>query len=89
MIAAASPRAILAAVAGMAAGYLVWLIAGAIIIATLPVSLWAAADALLLVTLVVGALFAGRHRGRSATAWLWSPALPLLASIYLFISLVH
>lgn len=90
MIAAASPKAILAAVAGMAAGYLVWLTAGAIIIATLPVSLWAAAAALLLVTLIIGALFASRHhQGPSATALLWSPVLPVLASAYLFISLAH
>lgn len=91
MIAAvARPTVILAAVAGVAAGYLVWLAAGAIIVATLPVRFWAAAAALLLVTLIVGAVFAGRrHQGLSATALLWSPALPVLASIYLFISLIH
>ena len=75
------------AMAGMLAGYVVWAAGGALITSILPVHLWGDAAALFLPGMTAAALVARRYRhGPSATALLWSPVLPLLASIFLLIS---
>ncbi|OBJ81444.1 hypothetical protein A9W96_29195 [Mycobacterium sp. 1245852.3] len=61
-----------------------------IITATLPVSFWVAASVILLVAITAGALGFWRHKqGLLATALLWMPALPILASVYLLICIVR
>lgn len=83
----ANTKDVLSAMAGMLAGYVVWAAGGALITSTLPVHLWGDAAALFLPGMTAAALVARRHRhGPSATALLWSPVLPLLASIFLLIS---
>lgn len=77
------------AVASMAAGYVAWLIGGAIIILIAPVSLWAYGTAVLVVGIAVGSLVAA-HRNQKrpdvAAALRWAPLLPVLASLYLLLS---
>lgn len=80
------------AVAGMAAGYVAWLIGGAIIILIAPVSLWAYATAVMVAGIaVVSFVAARRHQGRQdvAIALRWAPLLPILASLYLLLSIVN
>jgi len=78
---------VLSAMVGMLAGYGVWVTGGAIITSTLPDNLWDVAAALFLPAMTATALVARLHRhGPPATALLWSPVLPLLASIFLLIS---
>lgn len=77
-------RGLLAAVAGLAVGYLVWLGTTAAVVATTPVHLWVATAAVAFILLGAAAFILGRRTSTQTARqffW-WSPLLPALASLY-------
>ncbi|WP_158230543.1 hypothetical protein [Mycobacterium sp. shizuoka-1] len=80
----------IAAIVGAAAGYLIWLGATTIIVATVPTRYWVMSVAVLLAALAAGAFtMAVRYKGTAKAMAFWcAPALPILVSLYLLILVV-
>lgn len=70
---------------GMVGGYLVWLATVMLVVAAFPVEAWAAAGVTGLILLAVTAFWFARCSANAAVrrALWWSPALPVLACVYL------
>lgn len=83
-------RTVISAVVGMLVGYLVWIGAVSLIIATTPVRFWVAVTAVVLAIFTVGAVLLGRRseqRWKAAACWS-APVLPMLASAYVLVLVV-
>lgn len=80
-------RLLVFATIGSLIGYAVWLIGGAVIVATTPVRYWIAASALMLAAMTACAFsLAFRYRNTAAAPVFWgAPMLPTIASLYLLI----
>lgn len=74
---------VLAAVAGMAAGYLAWLGAICLVIVATPVNWWAAAGAGVLLAGIAGAVLLARRNTNPGAPifYAWSPVLPVVAAL--------
>ncbi|MBU3749714.1 MAG: hypothetical protein FGM52_04560 [Mycobacterium sp.] len=77
---------ILSVAAALTAGYLVWLGGVSLIILVAPVSLWAVGAVVHLVAITAASLAVSR-RHHAATAAIYAPVLPIIASVYLLLCL--
>lgn len=79
-----------AAAVGLAGGYLVWLATVMLVVAVFPVSTWAVAGVAAVLLLAAVAFWLARRCATPALrhALWWSPALPVLACLYLTAVLV-
>ena len=86
MVTTRARKAIYGAI-GLSVGYLIWLGATAIVVATTPVGYWVLSVAVILAVLTSGAVtFAMRNRRDPLSAAFWcAPILPTVVSLYLLV----
>lgn len=81
---------ILAAVTGMAAGYVAWLAAACVVMVVTPVNWWAAVWTVVLIAGISAAVVSARRATNPAARmfYRWSPVLPVAAVVYVVILLL-